>query len=223
MVKKYTTVIFDLDGTLLDSIDDLKTSINIVMKEYGYGEHTRDEVRSYINDGSRMLITRALPENERNEENITRVHNRYLEVYSEHVNEETYAYNGTKELVSRLSNEGYKLAVVSNKPDKHVQLLAKYFYGQDAFSYITGGGNGLPVKPDKECVERALEIMGSNTNEAVYIGDSHVDVKTARNGGIKCIGVTWGFHGKAGFKDEIPDFYADDTDTVYKIVSGEII
>jgi len=212
---------FDLDGTLLDTIGDIRYSINLTMKQLGYPEHTNEEVRSFINFGARRLIELALPEDRRSDEEIDSTLQTYLGCYSENVCIETKAYKGTQELIKRLKEEGYVLSVVSNKPEKMVIELCGMFFGKDAFSYVSGTGGGKPTKPDRACVDKALESMGEDADGLLYVGDSLVDVKTAHNAGVPCVGVTWGFHGKGGFGEEIPDFYADDTDMLYGIISGK--
>lgn len=221
MAKKYTSVMFDLDGTLLDTIDDIQNAINITMREYGFPEHSRDEVRSFINDGAFMLIKRAIPESEREDENAKKILLRYLEIYDEHVNEKTHPYEGCKELVARLKKEGFRLAVVSNKPDRHVRLLSEFFFGKDTFEYVSGSGLGMPSKPDRECVDRAVRQMKIDIRDMLYVGDSHVDSETAHNAGVPCAGVTWGFHGRNGFLDSIPDFYIDNADQLYNLICGK--
>lgn len=213
---------FDLDGTILDTIDDIHNVINITMAQFGHPLHTREEARSFINDGAFMLIKRALPENVRqDDEYVTRAFTRYLENYDEHVADFTKAYEGVAELIKKLKSEGYTLCVVSNKPDRHVKILAKQFFGEDTFSYLSGSGIDLPRKPAKECVEKPLQVLGISKDKVLYVGDSHVDAKTAKNAGVKCAGVTWGFHGKGGFRDEVCDYYADNCDELYQIISGK--
>ena len=219
MEKKYRGVMFDMDGTLLDTLDDMQTAVNLTMSEFGCPLHTREDIRSYINNGAFMLIKRALPESMRDDETVKRVLSRYVELYAEHVCEKTYPYDGTSELLKKLKAEGYSLAVVSNKPDACVKILAEKIYGADAFVYVSGSGLGLPSKPDRECVDRGLRAMGVDRKRLLYVGDSCVDVDTARNAETDCAGVTWGFHGKAGFLDRVPDFYADNTSELYRLIT----
>lgn len=213
---------FDLDGTLLDTIGDIKHNINLTMKSLGYPEHTYEETRTFINDGAFKLIERALPEGKKDEKTVRETLEIYLSNYDKNVCAETRAYDGIVDTVKKLKDEGYVLSVVSNKPERHVKMLCDIFFGEDTFSYISGTGGDKPVKPNRECVELALSTMGRKADDLIYVGDSHVDVKTAHNAGVPCIGVTWGFHGKLGFKDEIPDFYADNTDQLYAIIAGDI-
>lgn len=221
MSKRYKCVMFDLDGTLLDTIGDIKFNINLTMKEFGYPGHTYEETRSFINDGAYKLIERALPADKRDEKTVREVLEIYLSNYDKNVCTETKAYDGIEEMVKRLKDEGYVLSVVSNKPERHVKMLCDIFFGEDTFSYISGTGGDKPVKPSGECVEMALKALGQSAKDLIYVGDSHVDVKTAHNSGVPCVGVTWGFHGRLGFRDEIPDYYADTAAQLYKIITGE--
>lgn len=219
--RKYTCVMFDLDGTLLDSLEDMQNAVNLTMDEFGCPRHSLEDIRSYINDGSYMLIKRALPESIRNnDQEVKKIHARYLETYLENVNIKTHIYDGTKELAKRLKSEGYTLAVVSNKPDSCTKELIKYFYG-DVFDYVSGSGLGLPTKPDRRCVDIAVEKTGADINRLIYVGDSHVDVQTAHNAGVPCVGVTWGFHGANGFGEYKPDFYADNIEQLYAIITSD--
>lgn len=222
MSKKYNLVMFDLDGTLLDTIGDIQYNINLTMKSLGCPEHTYEEARSFINDGSYKLIERALPEGKKDEKTVREALEIYLSNYDRNVCIKTKAYEGIQALVKRLKAEGHILAVVSNKPERHVKMLCDMFFGEDTFSYISGTGGDKPVKPDRECVEKALSALGQKRENLIYVGDSHVDVRTAHNAMAPCVGVTWGFHGKDGFRDEIPDFYADNAERLYAIITGDI-
>lgn len=222
MAKKYKCVMFDLDGTLLDTIGDIKHNINLTMKSLGYPLHTYEETRTFINDGAYKLIERALPDGKKDEKNVRETLSIYLSNYDKNVCIETRAYDGVQAVVSRLKSEGYTLSVVSNKPERHVKMLCDMFFGEGTFSYISGTGGDKPVKPSRECVDLALATMGESAENLIYVGDSHVDVKTAHNSDVPCIGVTWGFHGKDGFKDETPDFYANTAEELYSIIAGDI-
>lgn len=221
MAKKYPLVMFDLDGTLLDTIGDIRHNINLAMAHFGYPSHTYEETRTFINDGAKKLIERALPKDKRSEEYINRTLEMYLHFYDINPSIETRAYDGITDLVARLKSEGYTLAVVSNKPERHVFLLCDMFFGKGTFSYMSGTGGDKPVKPSKECVDFALDKLGMSKDDLLYVGDSHVDVTTAHNSGVPCAGVTWGFHGKNGFKDKVPDFYVDNAKELYAVISGE--
>ena len=222
MAKKYEFVMFDLDGTLLDTIGDIRHNINLTMKSLGYPERTYEEVRTFINDGAFKLIERALVEGKKDEKTVRETLEIYLSNYDKNVCVETRAYDGIVDLIKRLKAEGYVLSVVSNKPERHVKMLCDIFFDEGTFSYISGTGGDKPVKPRRECVDIALEAMGGDREKLLYVGDSHVDVMTAHNAGVPCAGVVWGFHGKHGFRDTKPDFYIDNTQQLYELITGDI-
>lgn len=215
--SRYGCAIFDMDGTILDTVADCTKSINLTMLEFGYPLHTEAEVASYLNNGAYRLIERALPENARDEETVTRVLGRYLEIYAEHVCEMTHPYDGISELMKKLKNAGVKLAVVSNKPDKQTKMLTDKCFPTCTFDYVSGSGKGLPVKPDRACVEKALEQMKVARETAVYVGDSYVDVLTAQNSQIPCAGVLWGVGGKHSFDEHKPDFLIENVKELEKL------
>lgn len=221
MAKQYKAALFDLDGTLLDTIGDIHHNVNLAMQEFGYPVHTKDEVRSFVNNGALDLMTKAVPEEARDRENVEKVLKRYLEIYDKYVSVETVPYEGVVDVIHRLKDEGVLLAVVSNKPERHVKLLAEKFFGEGTFSYISGTGGDKPVKPNRECVDIALESLGVKHEDSVFIGDSNVDMNTAHNSGLLGGGVTWGFHGKDSFKSSVPDIYIDNAEQLYKLISGK--
>ena len=191
---KYSTVIFDLDGTLLDTIDDLAGSANHALVAMGYEALPLDLVRSYVGHGIRDLVSKCIPdglENPKFEECFAE----FKRHYYVHCADATKPYAGMVELVKKLSEKEYKLAIVSNKADAPVNTLNDKFFG-NYISLAIGERPELKKKPDPAAVEFALKELGSEKFEAVYIGDSEVDVKTAANSGIDCILVSWGFRSK---------------------------
>ena len=222
MKKVFKAVLFDLDGTLLDTIGDIQHNLNLTMREFGYPIHSRDVVRSFINNGALALVTKAGPENARDKSNLEKVLERYLEIYDTYVSVETTPYSGVCELISSLKKEGMLLAVVSNKPERHVKYLIEKFFGEGTFSYISGTGADKPVKPNKECVDAALSALKVSHKDALFVGDSGVDFATANNSGLVSAGVTWGFHGKNSFKDLVPDNYIDNVNELYTLITGKI-
>lgn len=187
----YKLAIFDMDGTILDTLEDLKDSVNYALCECGYPERTYDEVRSFVGNGIRKLIERAVPDGT-SLENIDNVHNAFTDYYKLHCADKTKAYDGIKPLISELRRNGIKTAVVSNKADYGVQELCReYFDG--LFDYAVGEREGIRRKPAPDSVNEALKVLGFDKSEAVYIGDSDVDFETAENAGLPCISVLWGF------------------------------
>ena len=219
MIKpKYKCVIFDMDGTILDTTEDVTKSVNLTLEEFGYPLHTSKEVVSYLNNGAVKLIERALPENARDTDNVLKVHKRYLEIYSEHVCEKTHPYDGIFELLVKMKEQGIKLAVVSNKPQVQVKMLAEKCFPEGMFEYSSGSGEGIPTKPDKACIDKALDVLKVDKKDVLYVGDSYVDVLTAKNSDIVCAGVLWGFAGENSFIEHKPDITVKNADELEKTV-----
>ena len=192
---RYELVIFDLDGTILDTLEDLYLSVNHALRENAYPERTLDEVRRFVGNGIRKLIERAVPDGCEPEQ-IDAVHASFTAYYTEHCADHTAPYKGIEELLKDLRSAGMRTAVVSNKADYAVQSLCKeYFPG--LFDAVAGEREGVRRKPAPDAVEAVLETLGIAREQAIYIGDSDVDIATAENAGIPCISVDWGFRDTA--------------------------
>lgn len=191
---RYDTVIFDLDGTILDTLEDLKISLNYALKLSGFGERSLDEVRSFVGNGIRKLIERSVPEGTKKEE-TDKVHDDFTAHYTLHCADNTKPYDGIKELIASLRREGCRTAVVSNKADYAVRALCEtYFKG--LFDCVAGEREGIRRKPAPDAVNAVLEELGAEREKSLYIGDSDVDIKTAENAGVEAIMVEWGFRGR---------------------------
>ncbi len=193
-MKKYTTIIFDLDGTLLNTLEDLTNSVNHALSQMGYPERTLNEVRFMVGNGVRTLMERAVPASICTEDFET-CFMLFKEYYDAHCNDNTRPYAGILELLYALKERGYRLAIVSNKIDHAVKALQKLYF-QDVTVAI-GEKDGLRRKPEPDMVHAALRELQVSTGEAVYIGDSDVDIQTAANSGLDCICVSWGFRDTA--------------------------
>ena len=178
-----TGILFDLDGTLLATLEDLHSSVNHVMAQFGWPERTLDEVRRFVGNGARRLMELAVPEGE----DVQRGFDAFQSWYPNHCQEKTRAYQGIPEALEILK-EKYPLAIVSNKPDAAVKVLcADYFPG----IFARGESTDCPRKPAPDMVFKAMEAIGVET--CIYVGDSEVDVITAQNAGVPCLSVLWGF------------------------------
>lgn len=187
---KYSTYIFDLDGTLLDTLLDLANAVNFAMRAKGYPERTTEEVRSFIGNGIKVLIKRSVPENT-SEKDYAEALEIFTKYYLEHIADNTKPYDGITEVVETLRSNGCKVAVVSNKAHVAAQAVVKDFFG-DIFDVVVGKMDEFPSKPEPDSLFYAIKTLGVKPEDCVYIGDSDVDVLTAHNAGLPCIGVTWG-------------------------------
>lgn len=193
-MKKYDTIIFDLDGTLLNTLEDLADAVNYALQSVGMPKRTLDEVRSFVGNGVKRLLELSVPEGLDNPA-FKEVFAKFREYYALHCNDKTRAYDGVVQLLRELKDEGYALAIVSNKLDSAVkELSAIYFEG--IVSVAIGEKEGVAKKPAPDTVFKALEELCMPAEGAVYVGDSDVDVMTAKNAGLPCISVLWGFRDK---------------------------
>ena len=188
---KYMIAIFDLDGTILNTLEDLADSTNYALKTCGYPERTMDEVRQFVGNGIRKLMERAVPEGTP-VEGIDRVHETFTAHYKVHCADKTRPYDGIMELLQNLKKDGCKLAVVSNKADYGVQELCKQYF-DGVFDFAVGEREGIRKKPAPDSVNEVLKTLGCSRDRAVYIGDSDVDIQTAANAQMDHIIVEWGF------------------------------
>ena len=185
------TIIFDLDGTLLDTLEDLTDSVNYVMGEYDLPPHTIEEIRNYVGNGAAKLIERAVPKGIDNPA-YEKMLEMFRQHYAAHCEDKVAPYDGVMELLASLKAAGYRTAIVSNKPDSAVkQLYERYFkeYVQEA----VGESSDTKRKPAPDMVHQALAELMSDVSNAVYVGDSEVDLQTAANVPMPCISVLWGF------------------------------
>lgn len=190
----YNTVIFDLDGTLLYTLEDLANATNYALSKYDMPLRTLDEVRQFVGNGVRNLMLRAVPDGEDNPL-FEEVFTCFKAYYGEHCNDTTRPYNGIMELLAGLHDKGYAVAIVSNKIDSAVKDLQKrYFDG--LIPVAIGEREGVERKPAPDTVITALEELGRTKEDAIYVGDSDVDIMTAQNAGMPCISVLWGFRDK---------------------------
>ena len=212
----YKLAVFDMDGTILDTLEDLKDSTNFALEKCGYPTRSYDEVRRFVGNGIRKLIERAVPKG-LTVEQIDRVHEVFTEHYKVHCADKTKAYDGIKPLLEKLRASGVKTAVVSNKADYGVQELCKeYFDG--LFDYAVGEREGIRRKPAPDAVNEALRVLGIDKSEAVYIGDSDVDFETAKNAELPCISVLWGFRDEEFLREKGATLFVRDPAEIYDIV-----
>lgn len=187
------TVIFDLDGTLLDTLDDLLITTNYVLNHFGFKKRTYEEVKSFVGNGIKKLVERSLPLEHK--DYLDEAYMLFTEYYSIHSMDNIKVYDGIIELLNILKSNNIKTAVVTNKLNANaIQIVSKYFNG--LFDFIIGETAGLKKKPEPDMCLKVLETLGSNNYNTIYIGDSEVDYQTAINSKLFCISCTWGFRTK---------------------------
>lgn len=197
-------VIFDLDGTLLNTIADLAQSTNYALKKVGFPEHEESEYKFFVGNGINKLFERALPEGEKSEENVAKVRKHFLIHYGEHNMDRSRPYPGIPELLSALQEKGTMLAVASNKYQSGTERLIEHYFGNIPFVAVFGLREGVKAKPDPTIVEDILAIAKVEKGDVLYVGDSGIDMLTAKNAGITAVGVTWGFRPLAELEEFEP-------------------
>jgi len=213
---KYSTVIFDMDGTILNTLDDLHDSVNYALEKMGYPLRSLDEIRSFVGNGVEALIKRSVPQGT-NEKEREQCHGFFREHYSVNMNNKTRPYEGIIDLIKGLRQRGLKTAVVSNKSEYAViELCGQTF--PDLFDVIVGQTKDKRPKPAPDGVFYALDKLGVEKSETVYVGDSDVDVQTAVNSGLDCIGVTWGFRDREVLEKEGAKYIIDKPEEMFDII-----
>ena len=186
-------VIFDLDGTLLDTIADLANAANYALKKLGHPTHPVDTIRTYVGNGINKLLERALPESERNEENVMRMRSHFVPYYDMHNADLSAPYPGIVALLEALQAKRVRMAVASNKYQEATVKLVKHYFPTIRFVEVLGQREGIAVKPDPTIVFDILRKADVSPEEVLYVGDSGVDMQTAMNAKVDAVGVAWGF------------------------------
>jgi phosphoglycolate phosphatase len=190
---KCQSVIFDLDGTLLDTLADIADAANRALIAQGFPPHERHAYRWFIGDGSAVLMTRALPETQRSAETVRACLKSFIDDYNQNWHRATKPYDGLRELLGKLRDRNIKLAVVTNKPHRFAISMMAHYFGACPFDPILGQQEGVPKKPDPRQARAAAEKMGVKPGSCIFIGDSAVDMKTACNAHMRPVGAGWGF------------------------------
>ena len=213
---KYKTLIFDLDGTLLNTLIDLASSVNYAMRECGFNERTTDEIRRFIGNGVAVLIQRSVPDGISEEE-----YKKALDIFKTHYKENsrknTAPYDGICDLLRKLKEDGYNLAIVSNKVDFAVKDLRDEFFN-GLIDVAIGDSDATRTKPEPDMVYKAIEELGVDKESCIYIGDTDVDIETARNSGMDCISVSWGFRLRSELEECGATMIADCAEDILKFV-----
>lgn len=213
-------VIFDLDGTLLNTLDDLCGSTNYALNKFGYPSRTLEEVRRFVGNGVRLLIERAIPQG-CNNPHFDDCLNTFKEHYKSNMYNKTKPYAGILEMLKTLKLQGIQTAVVSNKFDAAVKELCKKYFG-DLIQVAIGENEaeGVRKKPAPDSVFKAITDLKLSIENVIYVGDSETDVQTAKNAEIHCIGCTWGFRDKSVLVEEGADYIVNAPDEIPDLIKG---
>lgn len=215
---KFSAAIFDLDGTLIDTLEDLKNSVNHALRQFGFPERTYEEIKSFVGNGVAKLVYRSAPA-DAGEETKAKLLALFKEHYIEHSMVFTAPYEGIEEMLIELKNAGVKTAVVTNKMQDAALDIIESFFG-NFIDVVIGQVDNLPQKPEPDGVWLAIGELGESRENAVYIGDSDVDCLTAKNSALPIIGCVWGFRGRAVLEKCGADYIADTPSDVVKIITG---
>lgn len=220
-MKPYKGIIFDLDGTLLDTIDDLTDSINDVMEIYGFPIHKSDACKKMVGNGFRNLMKKALPEEKQdNESLIDEAVDQFSKSYHKRYLDKTVPYQGIPELVDELAKRGIPLAVNSNKRGDYTDALIQKFFARIPFIAVYGERekDGIPKKPDPAAALEIADLMGIAPGEILYIGDSKTDMKTGNNAGMDTVGVVWGFRDRTELKENHATYIANHPEDIIDLI-----
>jgi len=210
-------LIFDLDGTLLDTVADLAASTNYALKQCGFPVHKASDYKFFIGNGINKLFERVLPEGVKTQDNILLIRLHFLEYYGEHNADLTTPYPGISDMLLHLQETGINLAVASNKYQKGTEKLIEHFFPEIKFISVLGQRENVPTKPDPTIVYDILSIANVEKQLVLYIGDSGVDMHTAQNSGIEAVGVTWGFRPRAEMEEFSPAYIVDNPQEIIQI------
>lgn len=210
-------VIFDLDGTLLNTIDDLADAGNWVCQNHGWPTHTVEEYRYYVGNGMAKLAERFAPENWRTPERVQAILDEFMPYYDAHKADKTAPYPGLAETLERLKRAGVSMSVLTNKADLLAGPVVEGYY-PGVFPIIQGALPGYPTKPDPTLLHRLMERMGAVVEDTLFVGDSNVDIRTAKNGGLTSCGVLWGFRTRQELEAEGADFLAETAEELAELI-----
>ncbi len=220
MSKRYGTVLFDLDGTLLNTLADLTDACNYALRACGFPERTEEEIRSFVGNGIRVTLSRAVPPGT-GEETVQKAFELFTPYYLEHCRDKTVPYPGICEMLDALHQNGIRIGVVSNKSDPAVKELCKHFF-PGRIEAAAGGRPGVPRKPAPDLVISVMRELDCAPSETLYAGDSEVDLLTAKNAGLPCVSVTWGFKDREFLLENGAEMLADTPDEIFSLVTAPL-
>lgn len=210
------TIIFDLDGTLLNTLEDLKDSVNFALENNGLPPRNLDEIRSFVGNGIRLLVERAVPENT-DKETVDICFKEFCAYYKIHMEDKTAPYDNVNEMLCNIKKAGYKTAIVTNKADFAAQDLCKRMFGE-TIDFVVGSTDNRPNKPAPDGVFYALEKLGSKLENTIFVGDADTDILTAKNAGLPSIGVLWGFRDREIIEKAGAEYIVDTVKSLEKLL-----
>lgn len=214
-------LIFDLDGTLLNTIADLGAACNVALKANGYAEHRLEDYPKLVGNGVNKLIERSLPDGHKDEATVLRLKETFIPYYDAHNRVHTCAYEGIPEVIDQLKKDGHTLAVASNKYDAATKQLVHHYFGENTFDIVLGERQGIERKPHPQIVYDILNALKFQPEQGVlYIGDSDVDMQTAKNAGLTSVACTWGFCQEDTLRACRPDHIIHQATELLDIVKG---
>ena len=215
----YKTVVFDLDGTLLNTLTDLADAGNRLCSKYGWPTHDRKAYCYFVGNGIPKLVERLAPEAQRTPAVLEAALADFKQDYGQHLRDTTAPYPGIEEMLAKLKADGVQLAVFSNKADALAREVVKDYFGTQYFEIVRGQMNGVAPKPAAEGTNALLQALHADPAKTLYVGDSNVDVETAHNAGLPCCGVLWGFRTREELSTAGAEYLAADSEELYQIIT----
>ena len=216
---KYKAIIFDLDGTLLNSLVDIADSVNIVLKKYNLPTHPIDDYKLMVGKGIKSLVEEALPNNV-NQSDFDKYFAEVTQVYENNQINKTQPYSGIIDMLKALEDNGTIINILSNKPIDFTKMVVSHFLGEINFKYVIGARKGVPQKPNPISVFEIIEGLELDKSEVLYVGDTGTDMKTAENAGLSSVGVLWGFRGLEELMENGAEYIIEEPSKIVSIVEG---
>ena len=210
------TIVFDLDGTLLNTLEDLKDSVNFALERQGFPLRNLSEIRSFVGNGIRLLMERAVPENI-DAETFEICFKDFCDYYKIHMEDKTAPYNGINDMLTNIKKAGFKTAIVTNKADFAAQDLCKRMFGEN-IDFVVGSSDDRPNKPAPDGVFYALEKLDSKIENTVFVGDADTDILTAKNANLPSIGVLWGFRDREVIEEAGAEYIVESVNDLEKLL-----
>jgi phosphoglycolate phosphatase len=214
-------VVFDLDGTLVNSLDDLAEASNYALISSGYPPHEVYKYKYFVGDGAKKLCERILPESNRNVVESEKIYRIFSDYYDTHYTVNTNVYDGINEMIVQLSDMGIKMAVASNKPHKFTEDIISYYFKSNTFDFVLGNSESFAKKPSPDILNYILASSGISKEETLMIGDTNVDILTAKNAGVKSVGCLWGFRTIEELENAEADYIISHPMEIVQIIEKE--